>query len=226
MKRVTLSFDNGPDAEVTPAVLDTLARRGVKATFFVVGQRLAAGRAPSERAHAEGHWIGNHTWSHSVPFRERGDADYVRAEIDGTQREIGALTHPRRLFRPFGGQGRLDGAINATAARHLAEGGYSCILWNVVPGDFRDRDGWVETALRQVEEVDWPLVVLHDVDAGAMRHLDRFLGLLVDRGAAFTQAFPPSCIAIERGRPTATLTKALPEGALMKMSDPGFAGGG
>jgi len=210
MKRVTLSFDNGPDPEVTPTVLDTLARHGIRTTFFVLGRHLAAARAPSERAHAEGHWIGNHTWSHSVPFRDRGDADFVRSEIDDTQREIGTLSHPHRLFRPFGGQGRLDGALNATAADHLSAGGYSCILWNAVPGDFRDRDGWVDTALRQIEELEWPLVVLHDIHAGAMRYLDRFIGLLADRGIRFEQDFPPDCIAIDRGRRTAALEAALP----------------
>ena len=58
LKRITLSFDNGPDPETTPFVLDVLARRGIKTTFFVVGQNLAKTRAPAERAVAEGHWIG------------------------------------------------------------------------------------------------------------------------------------------------------------------------
>ncbi|MFC3125524.1 polysaccharide deacetylase family protein [Pseudoroseomonas globiformis] len=58
---VTLSFDNGPEPEVTPAVLDVLRARDVPATFFLLGQKLAAHRAIAERAKAEGHWIGNHT---------------------------------------------------------------------------------------------------------------------------------------------------------------------
>jgi peptidoglycan/xylan/chitin deacetylase (PgdA/CDA1 family) len=212
MQRVTLSFDNGPHPEVTPAVLDTLARHGIRTTFFVVGDKLVADRAPSERAHAEGHWIGNHTWSHSSPFRDRGDADFVRDEIDRTQREIGDLSHPHRLFRPYGGQGRLDGALNGIAVDYLRDGGYSCIMWNALPGDFRDRDGWVETALQQVETTDWPLVVLHDVNAAAMRHLDRFIGLLEDRGMIFEQSFPPSCIAMDRGATTAVLMSGIVAG--------------
>lgn len=209
MKRVTLSFDNGPDAEVTPVVLDVLARHGIRATFFLVGSKIAAGRAASERAQAEGHWIGNHTWSHSIPFRDRGDADFVAAEIDDTQRELGALSRPERLFRPFGGQGRLDGALNHTAVRHLEAGGYTCIAWNAVPGDFRDFDGWVDTALRQIDDLDWPLVVLHDINGAAMRHLDRFIGRVKDRGAAFEQAFPPDCIAIDRGQRTEILESGI-----------------
>ena len=67
---VTLTFDNGPEPEVTPGVLDTLAAAGIKATFFVLGHKLAlpGRRALAERAAAEGHWIGNHTYTHSTPL--------------------------------------------------------------------------------------------------------------------------------------------------------------
>ena len=67
---VTLTFDNGPEPSVTPRVLDVLARRGVRTTFFVIGNKLLTrdARACTERAHAEGHWIGNHTWTHSRPL--------------------------------------------------------------------------------------------------------------------------------------------------------------
>lgn len=204
-RRITLSFDNGPDAEVTPTVLDTLGRHGIKATFFVVGNKLAAARAASERAHDEGHWIGNHTWSHSLPFRERGDGDFVRAEIDLAQDALGHLAHPDRLFRPYGGNGRLDGSLTAGAVDHLRKGEFTCVLWKAIPGDWSDHDGWPATALRQVEEVAWPLMVLHDVNLAAMRHLDRFLGTLKDRGFLFEQSFPTDCVALWRGYPTALL---------------------
>lgn len=204
-RTITLTFDNGPDAEITPFVLDVLARHEIKATFFVVGNKLAAARSASERAHDEGHWIGNHTWSHSIPFRDRGDAEFVAAEIDDTQRELGALAHPAKYFRPFGGQGRIDGALNATAAAHLSAGGFTCIMWNCVPRDFADDDGWPATALTQIAAEPTPLVVLHDIRLAAMRHLDRFIGTLKDDGHQFSQTFPDSCVAIARGRPTEIL---------------------
>ena len=92
---LTLSFDNGPTPDVTPHVLDVLARRGVKSTFFVIGEKLVQppNRALAERAHAEGHWIGNHTWSHSLPFGLM-EADAAIAEFDRTQQAIGSLMHP------------------------------------------------------------------------------------------------------------------------------------
>ena len=62
---LTVTFDNGPEPSVAPRVLDVLARRGVRTTFFVIGNKLLTrdARACTERAHAEGHWIGNHTWT-------------------------------------------------------------------------------------------------------------------------------------------------------------------
>ena len=65
MGNVALSFDNGPDPAVTPGVLDVLARRGVKATFFVLGKNLASAERMklAQRAAAEGHRIGNHSFS-------------------------------------------------------------------------------------------------------------------------------------------------------------------
>jgi peptidoglycan/xylan/chitin deacetylase (PgdA/CDA1 family) len=107
--RVTLSFDNGPTPRVTPWVLDVLGERGVRSTFFVVGQqlRIPGTAAIARRAVAEGHWIGNHTLTHSVPLGELDDLAVDR-EIASTQELIGDLSHPDRLFRPFGRGGIID----------------------------------------------------------------------------------------------------------------------
>jgi len=108
MSVITLSFDNGPDPEITPQVLDVLRRHGIKATFFVVGEKLRDRRKFAERAHAEGHWIGNHTFNHQVPLGLCVERGMAAREIDATQRLIGHLAHSRRFFRPFGGGGIRD----------------------------------------------------------------------------------------------------------------------
>jgi peptidoglycan/xylan/chitin deacetylase (PgdA/CDA1 family) len=64
-KWVTLTFDDGPSAEWTPALLDVLKAEGVKAAFFCVGARATDRPDLVRRAAAEGHTIGNHTWSHT-----------------------------------------------------------------------------------------------------------------------------------------------------------------
>ena len=71
-RRVTITFDNGPMPEVTPYVLDCLARNDVPATFFVVGRKASSpeGTAILQRASEEGHCIGNHTFTHTTPLGE------------------------------------------------------------------------------------------------------------------------------------------------------------
>jgi peptidoglycan/xylan/chitin deacetylase (PgdA/CDA1 family) len=200
---LTLTFDNGPESGVTDSVLDTLARREVRATFFVLGHKLAMPerRKLAERAHAEGHWIGNHTWSHETPLGMLDDARRTEAEISRTQAEIGALADPRRYFRPFGGGGNLDERLlNRAALDLLVRERFTCVLWNSIPRDWDDPEGWVDRALTQVAAQPWTLMVLHDLPTGAMTHLDRFIGEVRDRGARFRQDFPPECVPLVEGR--------------------------
>jgi peptidoglycan/xylan/chitin deacetylase (PgdA/CDA1 family) len=199
---VTLSFDNGPHPDATGQVLDCLAQRGLQATFFVVGRQLLepSARRLVERAHAEGHWIGNHTFSHDVPLGCREDADGVERELERTQDLLGGLCHEDKWFRPFGGGGNLDRRLlNARCVEHLVQQRYSCVLWNAVPRDWEDPDGWPERALAQCAGQPASLLVLHDLPTGAMQHLDRFLGEVLARGGRFRQRFPESCLPIVRG---------------------------
>src|SRR5450755_1016993 len=65
---VALTFDDGPDPVYTPKLLDLLREKNVKATFFVVGKRADQYPEIVRRAWAEGHLVGNHTWSHYPLF--------------------------------------------------------------------------------------------------------------------------------------------------------------
>lgn len=204
---LTLTFDNGPDPATTPAVLDILARRSLFACFFVIGRRLAApgGRAIVERARKEGHWIGNHTWSHTMPLGVRPQPDAAQQEIGRTQDELGMLTSPERYFRPGGGGGNIDQRMfSRPAVEFLTAGQFTCVLWNAIPRDWEDPDGWVETALAQCRaqaqsKRNWSLMVLHDLPTGAMSHLERFLDAVGEAGGTIRQDFPPDCVPIVRG---------------------------
>ena len=208
---LTLSFDNGPTPEVTPHVLDVLCRHRVKSTFFVIGQKVAQHHALAERAHAEGHWIGNHTWSHSLPFGLMA-ADAAISEFDRTQQAIGSLLHHHRFFRPYGQGGNLDNRLLSRAVlEYLARETATIVLWSALPRDWNDPDGWVERALAQIAAQPWSLMVLHDLPTGAMRHLDRFLGLVADRGGRVRQDFPPDCLPMIDGRLTQPLDRYLAE---------------
>jgi peptidoglycan/xylan/chitin deacetylase (PgdA/CDA1 family) len=103
-RRVALSFDDGPDPEVTPAVLDILARFGASATFFSVGRLLEAQPELARRVVAEGHELGNHSWRHSnwEPF---SSPRAQIAEMERCERAIAAIAGSGAvpLYRaPFG----------------------------------------------------------------------------------------------------------------------------
>ncbi|MGY3621184.1 polysaccharide deacetylase family protein [Bradyrhizobium sp. USDA 10063] len=199
---LTLSFDNGPEPEVTPRVLDTLRERDIKTTFFVIGEKLddPTRRRLAARAHEDGHWIGNHTFTHSIPLGQQADADAAENEIGRTQAAIGALAHPQRWFRPFGGGGNLDGRLlKPSVVDYLTRNKHSCVLWNAIPRDWDDPDGWVERALNQCRSQPWTLMVLHDLPTGAMDHLEDFLDRAAALGARFRQEFPPDCVPIRAG---------------------------
>ena len=208
MFELTLTFDNGPEPSVTPQVLDVLARHDVASTFFVIGSKLLdpQARACAVRAHSEGHWIGNHTWTHSRPLGEQPGEAAAQLEIGRTQAEIGSLSQQPPLFRPMGGGGNLDRRLlSGEAAAMLQQDGYSCVLWNALPRDWENPDGWVDTALAQLAAQPWTLMVLHDLPNGAMRHLDRFLTEVEHRGGRFRQEFPAACLPITGGRVTGAL---------------------
>lgn len=203
MPDVTLTFDNGPTPGVTEAVLDVLSKHDVKSTFFVVGMKLAEPGALelAQRAHGEGHWIGNHTWSHPDPFGQWPNTSDPSQEILTTQELIGPLAHRDRLFRPPGGGGHLDKRLlSVRALECVKRQAMTLVLWNAIPRDWDNPDGWVETALQQIRTSEWALVVLHDMDTGAMRNLSRFMDAVVEEGGRFRQDFPPDCVPVLRGR--------------------------
>ncbi len=208
MARVTLTIDNGPDADVTPRVLDVLAHHRVPASFFVLGRRLLDPglRRIAERAHDLGHWIGNHTFTHEVPFGTNDDRDAVECELEATQRALGGLGHPDRLFRPFGSGGELDSRLlSRELVEHLARHRYSCVLWNAVPRDWERPDAWVPVALEQVRALDWAVLVVHDVLPGNAAQIDRLIGQLHDEGHELVQEFPDACVPIRHGEIRAPL---------------------
>lgn len=200
MTIITLSFDNGPDPEVTPMVLETLHSHDIRSSFFVLGEKLRDRRQLSERAHAEGHWIGNHTFNHLVPLGLSAESGFAANEIRRTQELIVDLAHERKFFRPYGGGGVIDrGLLNSEALHHLETEGFTFVLWNVIPQDWMYPDGWAERALEMCFAHEHALIVLHDLPTGAMNKLDQFIRLAKDRGAVFEQEFPKSCTPIERG---------------------------
>ena len=196
MKRVTLTFDNGPTPGVTERVLEHLDKAGLRCSFFVIGEKLTpAGLALAQRAHQAGHWIGNHTLTHSVALGDRPDAEYAATEIGQTQARLGALARPEKLFRPYGKSGQLGPHLLSPAAvEYLHAGRFTTVSWTSVPGDWRNPQGWIEPALADVQAQDWSVVVLHDIANACLARLPEFLQRLAELPIQCEQAFPESVV--------------------------------
>jgi peptidoglycan/xylan/chitin deacetylase (PgdA/CDA1 family) len=202
MKRATLSFDNGPTPDVTDRVLAILERAGIRTTVFVIGQKLddPAARALMRQAHAAGHWIGNHTLTHTIALGDRPDAAYAATEIGETQARIGAFAPPTKLFRPYGKSGLTGPHLFSRAAKaYLLEERYCTVLWNSAPGDWRDPDGWVARCVADVEAQDWPAIVLHDIAGACLARLPELLERLAALDVAWRQDFPEGVVMTRDG---------------------------
>jgi peptidoglycan/xylan/chitin deacetylase (PgdA/CDA1 family) len=201
-KQATLSFDNGPTPGVTDRVLDILERASARATFFVIGDKLQspAASALMRDAHAAGHWIGNHTLTHKFAFGARPDAAFAAREIGETQSRIGAFAHREKFFRPYGKGGLLGSHLLSKAAvAYLIEHRYCALLWNSVPGDWKDPAGWVDRCLADVAARDWTAIVLHDIADACLARLPELLQRLADQGVAWRQDFPEEIVMTRGG---------------------------
>ena len=174
---VYLTFDDGPDPQWTPQVLDALAAAQARATFFAIGK--CARRYPEllRRAKVEGHEIANHTFDHKHPWTLSADA--ARQQVfDGANAIADILGQAPRFYRAPHGHNR---PCMTAAARECGE---EVVNWNLSAIDW----GWfgkAERILRRLQAVrDADIVLMHD---GKNRHnhpeellrvLPRFLGEL------------------------------------------------
>lgn len=201
MKRLTLTFDNGPTLGVTDKVLNLLARNGILSTFFVIGRQLEVPKnaALLTEIAAAGHQIGNHTWSHSIALGERVDAAYAQEEIDRTQTLLGPFADPRKFFRPFGKHGRIGPHLfSQSALSYLRDNNFTTVTWTSVPGDMRNPK-WDQDFEAGLVGYDWQVVVLHDIENACISRLPDFIARLKDSDFELRQDFPEAVIVTRSG---------------------------
>ncbi|MEV7562294.1 polysaccharide deacetylase family protein [Streptomyces sp. NPDC089795] len=185
---MVLTFDDGPDPRYTPAILDTLARYGVRAMFFVCGEMATENRNLLRRMVDEGHVIGNHTWTH--PLIPQLSRPALASEIGRTsevvQRAVGEA--PLWFRAPYG-------AWNRAAFEIGAEHGMEPLAWTV------DSLDWTEpgtpTIISRIMGGAAPGVIVLSHDAGGNRSqsvqaLSSYLPQLLARGYRMTlPVLPP-----------------------------------
>ena len=138
-KRVFLTFDDGPSTAVTPFILDLLKQENIKANFFVVGSRANKNQDLIRREYNEGHFIGNHSYSHEYATIY-SSAESVLNEYNQTnnilKNIIGNQNFNTLMFRfPGGLTGGKYADIKSEAANLLYQNGIGNVDWNALTND-------------------------------------------------------------------------------------------
>jgi len=153
--KIFLTFDDGPNPEWTPQVLDILKKHNVKATFFVLGEKAKRYPGIVKRIQKEGHEIGNHTYTHSDGYNV--DEKKILKELKDTDNIIKNLTgsSPKYFRPPFG-------FFNYRYFTIAEELGYKTVLWTFDVGD------WGNISAKEMEKKilketkGGSIILLHD----------------------------------------------------------------
>lgn len=153
---VALTFDDGPVPDVTPWVLDLLARHDIKATFFCIGDNIRKHPEIFRRILEEGHSVGNHTFHHLNGWKT--DFSTYVEDTKACDAEIEKhLAHGTRLFRP------PYGKISGKQKKSVLSQGKDIVMWDILTVDY-DPDITPERCLRNATEKAQPgsILIFHD----------------------------------------------------------------
>ncbi|MFC4146492.1 polysaccharide deacetylase family protein [Micromonospora mangrovi] len=177
--RVALTFDDGPDPQYTPQVLDLLRSYGVKATFCVVGENAQNHPELIEAIVAEGHTLCNHSWNHDTTLGKRSP-DAIRADLLRTNDAIRAAAPNARIawFRQPGGEWTYPVVSICT------ELGLTPLHWSVDPSDWQAPGAAKVTSAVLGDTGPGSIVLMHDAGGdrrGTVEALHRILPELISR---------------------------------------------
>lgn len=173
--KIALTFDDGPSTAWTPALLDGLKERGVKATFFLIGENADKNPEIVKRMAEEGHLIGNHTYHH-VELTKVSENE-ARLELADTSAAIVRITgkEPEYMRPPFGAwQRKLEQEIQMLP-----------VLWTIDPLDWttENQDEIVNKVVTEAEEND--IILLHDCYKSSVEAGLRIIDILQEEGFVF-----------------------------------------
>ena len=191
---IALTFDDGPDAEWTPPILDILKAKHVPATFFIVGENAMPHPFLLRRIVDEGSEIGNHTFTHPNLAHDSGET--TRIELNSTRRLVEAYTgRSIRLFRaPYFGDAEPTTANEILPALAAQQDGYTNVGLHIDPDDWKTPgvDKIVNTVLSQIAsdnpDITGQIVLLHDGGGNrsqTVAALPRIIDALRARGYQF-----------------------------------------
>ena len=174
-KVVALTFDDGPNPATTNQALDTLSKYGIKATFFVLGKNISGNEEILKRMKADGHVIGNHSWSH--PVLSKLSLDEAKKQITDTEDALTkVLGSSSKLMRP------PYGAITDDIRKSLD---LSFIMWDVDSLDWKSKNEASILTEIQREVKNGSIILMHDIHAETVNALPKIIDYLKEQGYHF-----------------------------------------
>lgn len=176
---VAMTFDDGPHPKNTPRLLDMLRERNIKATFYVIGRSVDLYPAVTRRIVAEGHEIGNHTYTHGNLTKMSDER--VRNELMKCKASIASATgvQPRTMRPPYGA------LLQRQRSWIHSEMGYPTILWAVDPRDWQKPGPSVVTSRIVSNTTPGAIVLAHDLHSQTVDAMPSTLDGLLRKGYKF-----------------------------------------
>lgn len=192
---ISLTFDDGPNPDTTPKILDVLKAHNAPATFFILGAKVKGNEQIIKRILEEGHHIGNHSYSH--PNFHNLSSSQTNKEVEETDRLLRQFGTPTYFRYPYG---------NSTCdANSLIESsGYQIVGWDIdtcdwayANGNVSDRENetcmapehlrsdYAGYVLREAQKTQGGVLLMHDIHRNTAENLDRLLTLLEEQNYRF-----------------------------------------
>ena len=164
---IALTFDDGPHGTLTPLLLDALKEKNAKATFFVMGIKIAKHKSIIERAIAEGHEIANHVWNHPVLTKISKEAVFDQLIRTNVAIKEVLNIEPKVMRPPYG---NTNGKLNAFIQD---KGNLSVIMWSLDTLDWKrpPPKQIVDLTVSKVKSGD--IILCHDIHPGTIEVLTR-----------------------------------------------------
>ncbi len=199
-KFIAITYDDGPHPQNTPRLLDILRARNIKATFYVIGRSVDLYPQIVRRTAAEGHEIGNHSYTHRL-MSKLGDTE-VRSEMSRTADSVMRASGVRmKTMRPPYG-----GLLQRQRELVHQEFGYPTILWSVDPLDWKRPGASVITSRILENTAAGGIVLAHDLHAQTVDAMPATLDGLLRRGFQFVTV---SQLIAMKQEPAATASVSL-----------------
>lgn len=197
-KRVFLTFDDGPSTSVTPYILDLLKEENIKATFFVLGTKAETNPNLVKREFEEGHFIGNHGFSHrydDIYSSTQSVLDEYNKTNEVIKKAIGNNNYNSLVFRfPGGSSGGKYHNLKQQAKELLKQNGVASLDWNALTNDSagaNTKEKIMENFYNTIQNKTSIVILMHDASDKILTYecLPEIIAYLRNNGYEFKSLY-------------------------------------